>query len=159
MFTKLFIFLFTFILEIEVFRRMAGLGYREEIRRVYAEVANWDADFAIELHFNAYNSSANGTETMYAHQREDIAYPLATALQSSMLAELNLKDRGFVITERNSDNGHRSLVALPRTPTILVEPFFGDSQRDARHALELGTDGMARMYLRGARDYAISLLV
>lgn len=137
-----------FGIELRVFRRVAGGGYRSEIRRVYSQVDQWGADASIELHFNGSASpSASGTETLSSGTA--LSLRLAAAVQDEMVIALGLRDRG-IKTVVGSDRGGASLIA-GAAPAILVEPFFGSSPKGQQATDRLAErEELARAYLRGA---------
>lgn len=137
-----------FGIDLRVFRRVSGGGYRAEIRRVYSEADSWGADASIELHFNgSSNPSATGIETLSSGTA--LSLRLAQAVQDEMIIALGLRDRG-VKTVRGPDRGGASLVS-GLAPAILVEPFFGSSAK-GQQATDEGREqeALARAYLRGA---------
>lgn len=112
-------------IEVKVFKRTPGGGYRREIHRVYDETDDWNADATVELHFNSHhNPDATGTETLTSGTRLSLRF--AEAVQENMLDALGLKDRGEKIVR--SGRGSASLIA-GRAPAILTEPFFGSSPK------------------------------
>lgn len=137
-----------FGIDLRVFRRVAGGGYRSEIRRVYSQVDQWGADASIELHFNgAASPDASGTETLSSGT--PLSLRLAAAVQDEMVIALGLRDRG-IKTVGGSDRGGASLIA-GAAPAILVEPFFGSSPKGQAASDELAEqEALARAYLRGA---------
>ncbi|MEM9740928.1 MAG: N-acetylmuramoyl-L-alanine amidase, partial [Pseudomonadota bacterium] len=88
-------------MEIEVFFRKAGLGYRKEIAEVYSRVDKWigkSKGATIELHFNSFNGSSIGTETLSSGTVESLAF--AEEVQEellSVLARRKKADRGVKI--------------------------------------------------------------
>lgn len=117
----------------EVFFRNTGgsTGVADAYRRVIA----WGPRASVELHFNAANGSARGTETLYEFAS---SMDWARLLQQAMC---NLYDHGDKRTERNikldrgllqaSKNG-RGVASLNKFDTsALIEPFFGDNLTDA----------------------------
>lgn len=137
-----------FGVDLRVFRRVAGGGYRSEILRVYSQVDQWGADASIELHFNgAASPDASGTETLSSGTA--LSLRLAAAVQNEMVIALGLRDRG-IKTVSSSERGGRSLIAGV-APAILVEPFFGSSPKGQAASNELvEQENLARAYLRGA---------
>ena len=100
------------------------------ISGAYAQVDDWGASCIAELHFNAFDGSAHGTETLYDKDTNPESEGWARALQTAMVETLGLRDRG--VKERDpGDRGYTSLSAT-RTPTALIEPFFGDNAGDAQ---------------------------
>lgn len=137
-----------FGIEMRVFRRTAGGGYRTEIRRVYDEVDRWGADASMELHFNgAASPAATGIETLSSGTALSLRF--ATAVQDEMIVALGLRDRG-VKTVGGNERGGASLIS-GAAPAILVEPFFGSSLKGQEATDELHEqEALARAYLRGA---------
>lgn len=136
-------------LELRKFNRTPGGGYSAEIKRVYAEVKDWGAKAAVELHFNAADGSASGSEVLHAAGTKDAT--LALAMLVGIVEAMKLPNRGLKPIGK-SGRGGASLFAL-NIPTVLVEPFFGDNQRDANQAAKLGPEGLAKAYLGGLRRW------
>jgi N-acetylmuramoyl-L-alanine amidase len=133
------------------FRDRNRRGYATEIAIAYAAIDAWDPAAIMELHFNA--GGGTGTETLYWHSSRN-GKKLADAVREAILGELDMRDRGSR-ARRSGDRGSTSL-RVSAHPTILTEPFFGDSDSDCDRMLEVGETGLARAYLIGARDYFMS---
>lgn len=103
-----------------------GIG----ISGAYQKVRQWGAACVMELHFNAYNRSAHGTETLYDNDTNSGSRAWAQRLQDGMLGALGTHNRG--LKERDpGDRGYRSVSAVD-IPSALIEPFFGDNPQDAQ---------------------------
>lgn len=137
-------------LDVRVFHRTPGGGYRAEIRRVYDEVDAWRADASVELHFNgAASPDATGTETLTSGTA--LSLRLAESVQREMVVALGLRDRG-IRTRAAQERGGGSLYA-GRAPAILVEPFFGSSPVGTRATDEDSEqERLADAILRGAAE-------
>lgn len=137
-------------LDVKVFFRQDGLGYRAELQKVYSEVDAWGADGSIELHFNSFHKdSATGTETLSSGT--PLSMRLATEVQSAMVHELGLKDRG-IITKARDERGGGSLYS-GKAPAILIEPFFGSNEHGtAATDTSQEMNELAWAILRGARQ-------
>lgn len=98
------------------------------ITGAYARVRQWRPGATIELHFNAFNSQASGTETLFA-SRGSRAW--AQALQTQMVSlygRTGRQDRGL----KDRSGGGRGAFSLKQIdPCALIEPFFGDHSGDA----------------------------
>lgn len=104
------------------------------VKGAYARAREWagsEPAVAIELHFNAANGKASGTETLYdaepASNKE-----FAHEIQAAMCALFNRtgkQNRGAKLIERG-DRGHANLAECTMIG-CLVEPFFGDNKDDA----------------------------
>ncbi len=86
-----------------------------------------NADAFISIHANAFNGTANGTETYYyaAYQNPNTADSklLAAKIQSRLLAAWNLYDRGV-------KNGNFHVIRENTMPAVLVELGFIDNKKD-----------------------------
>jgi hypothetical protein len=133
-------------IETKQFFREKSTSYTKEIEDAYALIDAWNPDAILELHFNA--GGGHGSETLYWDGSAK-GETLASAVQSAMLSELGLKNRG--LKGRRSGRGSTSLGASA-FPTILPEPFFGDSASDCATMTAVGEEALARAYLIGARD-------
>ncbi|GAB5502771.1 N-acetylmuramoyl-L-alanine amidase [Pyruvatibacter sp.] len=121
------------------------------IRGAYGRVRDWEADAAIELHFNSFSESSTGVETLTL---VDVPGELdfATAVQVAMVSTLGLRDRGV-----KDPHPKRGAVALGQlaVPHILVEPFFGSNPNDAavaharKDALAVNMAVAAVLFLKG----------
>lgn len=100
------------------------------ISGAYRQVAEWGAACVMELHFNAFNGSAHGTETLYDAETNSGSKAWAERLQKAMHSSLGLRNRK--IKDRDpGERGYRSVSAI-NIPSALIEPFFGDNRRDAQ---------------------------
>lgn len=84
-----------------------------------------NADFAIELHLNAFNTQASGTEMLY-HPQSEKGLRLANLLQATAVRTLGLPDRGAKIPPRKG----LAWLAGTKMPAVIVESFFIDNPRD-----------------------------
>ncbi|MFM9848675.1 MAG: penicillin-insensitive murein endopeptidase [Hyphomicrobiaceae bacterium] len=109
------------------------LFFRDEIGipGAYREVMRWKPQATLELHFNADEGAARGTETLYKNGNAR-SRVWAQALQDAMVALYNRtgsQNRGLKPRDPG-DRGHESVNQIH--PSALVEPFFGDNTEDAR---------------------------
>jgi Mannosyl-glycoprotein endo-beta-N-acetylglucosaminidase/N-acetylmuramoyl-L-alanine amidase len=147
-----------FNLTVEVFVRQANHDVRKEITAVYAQVAAWKPDCAIELHFNsADNPTATGSQVLFRSDKPD-PRGLAANIVHEVTTLLGLPARGGNGLDPISagDRGGISVYALPDIPSVLSEPFFGSNKNDCLKVAAVGEDGLALAYLRGIRGWAIS---
>jgi N-acetylmuramoyl-L-alanine amidase len=109
-----------------IFRRVEGVPPVDAVNAT-------GADVTVELHLNAYNGIASGTEMIY--------YPgslkgktLALLLQRAAVTTLNLPDRGV----KGPQAGGRGTAFLrgTRAPAALVESFFIDNDTDLQRGNE-----------------------
>lgn len=111
-------------LAVEIFLRDQG-----GIAGAYGRAKTWGAEASIELHFNAANGRASGTETIYVTDRSK---PLAQAVQQAMVATMELRDRKIKLPWEGRGNASLTQLAVP---SIIVEPFFGDNAGDCERAV------------------------
>jgi len=76
---------------------------------------------------------------------------LASAVQGEVTGSLGLPSRG-VKPRVSGQRGSESLRASVH-PTIITEPFFGDSRADCGQIEARGIDALAAAYLRGVATY------
>lgn len=107
--------------------------YRDHvgIHGAYALVNAYKPNCSIEFHFNAsQNPEAEGSETLYSNRFKESAI-LAQALQDAICESLercgkdNRKIKLLHPHERGETNVH-----LSNSPSCLIEPFFGSSEKD-----------------------------
>jgi N-acetylmuramoyl-L-alanine amidase len=102
----------------------------------------------IELHFNAFNGTANGTETLY-NTRLAANKRFAQIVQKKMVSVFKRPDRGLKL--RNTGRGASNLAAVT-VPCCLVEPLFGDNKVDAGLMKDLSNE-YARSLVDGAVEF------
>ena len=82
------------------------------------------ADAAIELHFNASEGEAWGTEMLHYPGSEE-GKALAARLQAQAVKALSLRDRGIRARE------DLAFLSGTEMPAVICEPAFGDQEEDA----------------------------
>lgn len=103
-----------------------GIG----IAGAYTKAMLDGCDCVIELHFNAFNKAAYGTETLCTMTQMDKDF--AKVVQSSLVKLFQRDktgDRGVKPRAKN-DRGWASVSALPTMANCLVEPFFSDNPKE-----------------------------
>lgn len=138
-------------LDVRKVLRQPGLGYSREIATAYAEIDALQPEAILELHFNAGGGRRSETLYLAGSQRGEI---LARRVQDAVTDLLGPTDRGPFrngLLPRSEGRGITSLRAS-RHPTVLTEPFFGDTEADCDEMLAAGEDGLGRAYLIAARD-------
>lgn len=111
-----------------IFRDGIGIGGAYEV------VKRLGVDVAIELHFNAYNGVAKGSETLCSVDQKD--KDLAAIIHEGICSvfERGGPSRGVKVLSR-SDRGGQSVYSA-QCANCLVEPFFGDNPDEAKLAVE-----------------------
>lgn len=117
----------------------------------YDQVNEW-AKFShalcIELHFNACDTKARGTEVLFG---SDESIDFARLIQETvciLFKRTGKQNRG--IKKRLEGRGAKNL-ALCHVPCALVEPFFGDNKQDALLGQTLKFD-YAQLLVECARE-------
>ena len=113
--------------EVKAFFRDVG-----GISAAYDAVEAWGAGAAIELHFNAADGTARGTETLYGTACSASA-GWADKAQKSMVTlygRTGSQNRGLKKCPPHPRGG-ASVNAMSAIPCCLIEPFFGDNSSDA----------------------------
>jgi N-acetylmuramoyl-L-alanine amidase len=106
-----------------------GIG----ITGVYKQAARLKPDACIELHFNAFNRQASGTETLCSAETQDKQLALAVHKMCCEVFERKDLSRGVKVLPRSARGG-QNIYGLPGFANCLVEPFFGDNLSEARLA-------------------------
>ena len=121
--------------ECSVFYR-DGVG----ISGAYAAVKAWRATTCIELHFNAAESPAKGTETLFGSPR--VSESWADVVQQKMISvlERSTSENRGVKRRLEGERGGRNVNQLHNIPSVLVEPFFGHVESEATLGLKQMND-------------------
>jgi N-acetylmuramoyl-L-alanine amidase len=92
-------------------------------------------DACLELHFNSFNGSAHGTETLCSVNMNDRVF--AQTIQAKVCGAFDRPglSRGVKVVSKNARGG-ASCYGLPGSANCLVEPFFGDNPKEALLARE-----------------------
>lgn len=113
-----------------IFDSYGGSGYTTAMRDAAEQVRRYNADLAVELHFNAADGRASGFEYL-CHHKSAKGHKLADlCLAEHKQAYPLLKSRG-VKTLAPDDRGYL-FVNYTHCPAVLCEPFFGDNIREWR---------------------------
>lgn len=112
-----------------------GIFFRDGIgiEGAYKAVAEWGARSCVELHFNSFNGSVIGTETLYGELPASRHW--ASVVQAQMVeiydrqerADRGIKERA--IGERGGRNVNQ--LNSSQIPSCLIEPYFGDVTGEA----------------------------
>jgi N-acetylmuramoyl-L-alanine amidase len=131
-----------------------GIG----ISGAYRVARELKCDAVIELHFNAFNGKASGTETLCTVNDKDKKF--AKLVQVAMCKVFDRKpgnagDRGVKVISR-SDRGGGNVYGIEQAANCLVEPFFGDNYNEAKMALEC-FDSYAKCLLDATKQWAVDV--
>lgn len=127
------------------------------ISGAYAKARLVDPDAVIELHFNAFDQKASGTEVLF-YDDCDRDPKAEEAFVKCLLGnlydvygrkgkskrggkELKFGERGWFSTSR-----------MMSCPSVIVEPFFGDNEKEAKMASEK-IDALAKSLVKSFKEY------
>ena len=106
-------------------------GYTKRIKATAKRINKQDFDLVISLHFNSFDGTAHGCETLhYYKSKQGKAY--ANKFSRFINNELDIRFRGTKALTNKRDRGFAA-VYYTNAPTILIEPFFGDNEEDCRN--------------------------
>ena len=139
------------------------VGMKIDAVKVYSDVLGsaieevnrqCDGDsIAIETHFNNFkDSSVGGCETLYC-KGSSKGKELAIDIQNSLLAHLQLKDRGLL------ERDNLAFLNDTKCPAVIVEPFFLSNKEEVKRFLkkdrEANLRNIAFSIAVGIRDYVV----
>lgn len=102
-----------------------GTGMSADIKAVNSI----KSECIIELHANAFNNKATGSEVLYWHSSSS-GKKLANYIQSQTVKILKLADRGIKPINNNDRGG--SVLKGSKYPMVICEPFFIDNPSDLK---------------------------
>jgi N-acetylmuramoyl-L-alanine amidase len=135
-------------LEVKIFTRNFG-----GVVKAYEDINIWAKNknaVAIEIHFNAFNSKAAGTEVLYDTDPIDNKR-LATEIQEYLCQAFKRPGLSRGIKLVNEGRGAYNL-KLCKIPGVLTEAFFGDNVQDAKLAWDL-RHAYAEAIVKGALKF------
>ena len=112
------------ILPFDVYFRSTSGGYKTKMEVLAKEINKKDYDLVVELHFNSFNSVANGTECLYLNGSV-IGKRWAEVYSEKISKAYSTTNRGAKEISGSNQNGYWFL-KLMKAPAIIVEPFFAD---------------------------------
>lgn len=119
-----------------------------------AELNKMAPDFVVELHCNAADNHASGTEMLYGDLRPK-AEIMARIIQRHVVAELKLPDRGVKARAPADRGGY--LLHKVTAPAVIAESFFIDNPKDLQRARDVGK-GLAQAYAQAITSIAQAVL-
>lgn len=125
-----------------------GIG----INGAYQMAKTFGADACIELHFNAFNEKASGSETLSTIDTVDQKLSKLVHTEICKAFDRKGESRGVKVLSRG-DRGGGNIYSMPGSANCLVEPFFGDNATEAKLAVER-FDTYAKALLDGVYKWA-----
>ncbi len=117
----------------------------ESLAYICAMANRSEADLFVSIHCNAYNTVANGTETL-THPDDEEGHKLAKCINDQIVDTFGTLDRGV------KDRDNLAVLNGTEMPAVLVEMAFIDNEDDAI-LLQDKQDDFARAIARGVTDY------
>ncbi len=110
-----------------------------DIAGTYKQAEDSKCDAVIELHFNAFNGTASGSEVLSTPDSNDIDFAQIILNAVCSVFERQGSSRGIKTLSR-SGRGGGNVHGFPNGTNCLVEPFFGDNPREANMAMARKAD-------------------
>lgn len=116
-------------LELKQFHRppIYNIGYHAAMRKLHAEIDNWNASIDVELHFNAFNKPATGHEVLHWGKSKGGKY-IAEIMDQAFNDNLQNKDRGLKPVGVNQRGAYG--LSVGKSKSILTEAFFKNQIHD-----------------------------
>ncbi len=139
-------FAFNDKLAVEIEEEVSGVEVQRIYRRTYStlpgDINEFNPDFIISLHCNAFNKTASGTEVLYYH-RSIKGKLIAEILNAKLVDALGLNNRGEKPKSAEDRGGY--LLKSTVAPCVIAEPFFIDNDNDLKAALD-NRDALVEAY-------------
>jgi N-acetylmuramoyl-L-alanine amidase len=123
-------------MESRIFVREPGGQYSEQMAQLCAKINDWQAShrgLVVGLHFNSTTEGwAGGCALHWPSSTAGRA--LAVALAAAASKAIGNRNRGAIAQDRSWNAGRPPLwlLQLTREPAVILEPFFGSNESDAR---------------------------
>lgn len=104
------------------------------ISGAFKRILAWKPDCVIELHFNAANGKATGSECLFSDNYDKAGVrelALAHLLARGMADALGIVSRGVKERTSRGERGFNNLSQSTNTACVLIESGFGDNPADA----------------------------
>lgn len=105
-------------------------GYYEMVKSTAYEINKIGFDLVLELHYNAADPAAHGSEALYYFKNKK-AKSMAEYFSYLMALKMGYKNRGGKALLNKDDRGFWA-VYLPNPTAIILEPFFGSNKNDVK---------------------------
>jgi len=144
-------------LAIDIEEEVGGTFVQRIYRRTYntlpGDINEFNPDFIISLHCNAFNRSASGTEVLFYH-RSTKGKLMAEILNEHLVEALGLKNRGT--KPKTAEDRGGNLLKNTDAPCVIAEPFFIDNNDDLKTATDK-RDALVKAYATGIEAIAASV--
>lgn len=127
--------------------------YRRTYNTLPSDINEFNPDFIISLHCNAFNKTASGTEVLYYH-RSTKGKLMAEILNEKLLEALGLNNRG--IKPKSAEDRGGYLLKSTQAPCVIAEPFFIDNNSDLKVVIDK-RDALIKAYAASIESIANSI--
>jgi len=127
--------------------------YRRTYNTLPSDINEFNPDFIISLHCNAFNKTASGTEVLYYH-RSIKGKLMAEILNEKLLEALGLNNRG--IKPKSAEDRGGYLLKSTLAPCVIAEPFFIDNNSDLKVVIDK-RDALIKAYASSIESIANSI--
>lgn len=127
--------------------------YRRTYNTLPSDINEFNPDFIISLHCNAFNKTASGTEVLYYH-RSTKGKLMAEILNEKLLEALGLNNRG--IKPKSAEDRGGYLLKSTQAPCVIAEPFFIDNNSDLKVVIDK-RDALIKAYATSIESIANSI--
>ena len=115
----------------DIYKRPLAGGYKTQMEILAKELNPKKYDLVVELHFNSFNTKANGTETV-GFKGNDYTKDIGNSFNEKISNHYQTINRGHKTTDENG-RGYWFL-KLMNAPALILEPFFGDASESLKFA-------------------------
>ena len=127
--------------------------YRRTYNTLPSDINEFNPDFIISLHCNAFNEEASGTEVLYYH-RSTKGKLMAEILNEKLVDALGLNNRG--IKPKSAEDRGGYLLKSTLAPCVIAEPFFIDNNSDLKVVIDK-RDALIKAYASSIESIANSI--
>ena len=124
--------------------------YRRTYNTLPSDINEFNPDFIISLHCNAFNETASGTEVLYYH-RSTKGKLMAEILNEKLVDALGLNNRG--IKPKGAEDRGGYLLKSTLAPCVIAEPFFIDNNSDLKVVID-NRDDLIKAYVSSIESIA-----
>jgi N-acetylmuramoyl-L-alanine amidase len=103
-------------------------SYTNRVKNTASEINKKDYDLVMALHFNSFDGTAQGCESLYYHTNEE-GKKYSEKFCNIFTSKTGISNRGAKPLDSPRDRGFGEL-AYTKATTILLEPFFGGFKQD-----------------------------
>lgn len=113
----------------DIYFRPNVSGYKSAMRALARELNPKPYQIVIELHFNAFNGKASGTEALI-WKGNNRSRAIGEKLNKAVSGQYKTKNRGVKEVSDQNGRGYWFLQSMS-ADAVIFEPFFGDAPEEA----------------------------